>query len=92
MPASEVAAEQAYTSEEVAAGVRLAQELERLYPQQAGLTRKVHGLWSTATYAYFRVNFHNPENQNYIESSFFVQIARSAETPAPVSKKKGKSC
>ena len=39
-------------------------------PKHPGLQRHVHKLWGN----YYRINFHNVENENCIEHSYFVEV------------------
>jgi hypothetical protein len=44
---------------------------------RSGLQRKVHFLWSGANFAYVRINFHNPDMNNYIVKSAFLRVTRN---------------
>ena len=45
-----------------------------LMPERAGLLRRIVHLWSAREGSYFRVNFCDPERQNYIIQSEFIVV------------------
>ena len=44
--------------------------VQKKCPVHSGLVRKVHKITETC----FRINFHNPDNANYVEHSYFAQV------------------
>lgn len=45
--------------------------MRRQFPYKDGHIRRVHHLWDNK---YYRVNYHDRANQNYIDYSFFVTL------------------
>jgi hypothetical protein len=44
--------------------------VEARFPEREGQRRRIAHLWG----AYFRINYHSPERQNYIVESHFVKV------------------
>jgi hypothetical protein len=49
----------------------LLEVVEAAFPERTGRRRKIHCLWGN----YFRVNMHDPYNENKIAESHFVVVA-----------------
>ncbi len=46
------------------------------FPDRIGQVRRIHPVWGS----YFRVNFHDPENENKVVESHFISVADNAVT------------
>ena len=57
--------------------------MDKHLPSKVGMIRKVHPLWTEDfgddNLTFFRVNYHNPYNSNYIEQSHFACINEGTE-------------
>jgi len=63
----------------------------KAYPNSRGLDRRIAYLFDHGKSRFFRVNYQNPDNQNYIVRSCFVEVTGGAvkEWPNPAPKPGG---
>jgi hypothetical protein len=63
----------------------------KAFPSRAGMDRKIKFLFDHKGTVFFRVNFHDPDNQNYIAKSHFVEVRgdKAEEWPNPTPKPRG---
>jgi len=56
------------------------------FPHRSGMDRKIAFLFEHRGSRFFRVNFHDPEKQNYITKSHFVEVRgdKAEAWPEPV--------
>jgi hypothetical protein len=57
--------------------------VERLLPERRGRLRRIAFLWGTHDALFFRVNFHDPDADNRIAESFFVEAGRETAKVRP---------
>jgi hypothetical protein len=61
------------------------------FPNRSGLDRKIAFLFDHRGTKFFRVNYFDPSNQNYITKSHFVEVRgdKAEEWPEPAPKPRG---